>query len=81
MCNVQVLIANGILRMAEGGEIAEESLTLEFVQNLHTSSQLMHPPQLQGKERASSFPKSLAHGAESTRPLYASVGRGAYGGG
>ena len=30
MCNVQTLIANGIIRMAEGGEVVEESLTPEF---------------------------------------------------
>lgn len=30
MCNVQTLVTNGILRTAEGEEVAEETLTFEF---------------------------------------------------
>jgi hypothetical protein len=31
MCNVQALITNGILRMADDAEVVEESLTSESV--------------------------------------------------
>ena len=30
MCNMQALVTNGLLRMAEDGEIAEETLTFKF---------------------------------------------------
>ena len=29
MCSIQALLTNGILRMGEGGEVVEESLTPE----------------------------------------------------
>ena len=29
MCSVQALLTNGIVRMGEGGEVVEESLTTE----------------------------------------------------
>jgi hypothetical protein len=38
MCNVQALVTNGILLLGEEGEVAEESLTAEFV--------LVVPPRL-----------------------------------
>jgi hypothetical protein len=31
MCNIQALVTNGILLMADDEEVAEESLTSEFV--------------------------------------------------
>ena len=31
MCNIQALVTNGLIHMAEGVEVAEELLTQEFV--------------------------------------------------
>jgi len=67
MCNMQALVVNGILRMVEDGEVAEETLTFEFVPFFSNSfiSGLMYPSQIQGQEGVSNVSKTFADGAPS----------------
>ena len=48
MCNMQALVVNGILHMAEDGEVAEETLTHHFLFSYHyVHSHLMPAHRLQ----------------------------------
>jgi hypothetical protein len=63
MCNVQALITNGLVRVAEAdGDVQEEQLTFEFVL-LHLMLLYTHVLQTQGQTRAPSFPKAFADSA------------------
>ena len=65
MCNMQALVVNGILYMAEDGEVAEETLTFEFVPFFSNSSisGLTYPSQIQGQEGVSHVSKTFVDGA------------------
>jgi len=64
---MQALVVNGILCMADDGEVAEETLTFKFVPFFSNSSisGLMYPSQIQGQEGVSSVSKNFADGAPS----------------
>jgi hypothetical protein len=64
MCNVQVLIINGLLHMSEvDGEVQEETLTYEFVPGpVLLYSSLLTYLRAQGQKGVSSVSKALEDG-------------------
>jgi len=67
MCNMQALIVNSTLHIAEDREVAEETLTFEFIPFFSNSSisGLTYPSQIQGQEGVSSVSKTFADDAPS----------------
>ena len=55
MCNVQALITNGITRMGEGEEVAEEALTHEFAPVVLSHVSGLTFPKNAGPERKNKF--------------------------
>lgn len=65
MCNVQALFTNGILRMGEEGEVAEELLTSESVQAfpIHSKPVPTYVSATQGQKGVQSVSETLGYGA------------------
>ena len=62
MCNVQALVTNSLLRMADGAEVAEELLTPEFVWSfLLLPSGMTCPSAIQSQKGVSSVSTALAN--------------------
>ena len=59
MCNVQVLLTQGVEHLASTEVVAEESLTLEYILIILASiiSRLMHPPQRRARRGRQVFDK------------------------
>src|SRR5271163_631139 len=60
MCNVQILIINGLLHVSEAdGDVQEEMLTYEFVSALLSSSFTHHTPEHRARKEYRVFQKLL----------------------